>query len=217
MSRGIVYILTNPCLDGWVKIGMTDRNDIDRRLHELNSPANIPLSFRAYATYEVENPYAVEQSIHKIIDIIDNSLHAREQLSSGRVREREFFQMSAEAAYAVLLEIAKLRGDTDALTLVAPTEEQQEEEEISEGRRAPFAFDMVDIPVGSELTYVNDSSIRCTVCSNKHVQYQGEEYSLTALAVKLLGWAPGTAVQGPKRFKYGNETLWDRRLRLETE
>lgn len=30
MSNGIVYILTNPCLDGWVKIGMTERNDIEK-------------------------------------------------------------------------------------------------------------------------------------------------------------------------------------------
>ncbi len=27
MSKGIVYILTNPCLDGWVKLGMTKRNE----------------------------------------------------------------------------------------------------------------------------------------------------------------------------------------------
>ena len=27
MEKGLVYILTNPCLDGWVKIGMTDWND----------------------------------------------------------------------------------------------------------------------------------------------------------------------------------------------
>lgn len=32
MAKGLVYILTNPCLDGWVKIGMTERNDIERRL-----------------------------------------------------------------------------------------------------------------------------------------------------------------------------------------
>lgn len=32
MANGMVYILTNPCLDGWVKIGMTERNDIERRL-----------------------------------------------------------------------------------------------------------------------------------------------------------------------------------------
>ena len=29
MEKGFVYILTNPCLDGWVKIGMTERDDID--------------------------------------------------------------------------------------------------------------------------------------------------------------------------------------------
>ena len=40
MSEGLVYILTNPCLEGWVKIGMTGRNDIERRLQELNAPPN---------------------------------------------------------------------------------------------------------------------------------------------------------------------------------
>ncbi|RHU76804.1 GIY-YIG nuclease family protein [Butyribacter intestini] len=51
MEKGFVYILTNPCLDGWVKIGMTERDDIESRLRELNSPTNIPLSYRCYATY----------------------------------------------------------------------------------------------------------------------------------------------------------------------
>lgn len=26
MAKGLVYILTNPCLDGWVKIGMISNN-----------------------------------------------------------------------------------------------------------------------------------------------------------------------------------------------
>ena len=51
MEIGFVYILTNPCLDGWVKIGMTERDDIESSLRELNSPTNIPLSYRCYATY----------------------------------------------------------------------------------------------------------------------------------------------------------------------
>ena len=42
MEKGLVYILTNPCLDGWVKIGMKERDDIESRLRELNSPTNIP-------------------------------------------------------------------------------------------------------------------------------------------------------------------------------
>lgn len=61
MPKGIVYILTNPRLDGWVKIGMTDRNDIEHRLRELNTPSNLPLSYRCYATYEVESPAEVEK------------------------------------------------------------------------------------------------------------------------------------------------------------
>ena len=37
MAKGLVYILTNPCLDGWVKIGMTERNDIERRLRNIEN------------------------------------------------------------------------------------------------------------------------------------------------------------------------------------
>ena len=64
---GLVYILTNPCLDGWVKIGMTERDDIDSRLQELNAPSNLPLSYRCYAVYKVDNPLEVERRIHSLI------------------------------------------------------------------------------------------------------------------------------------------------------
>ena len=128
MSTGLVYILTNPCLDGWVKIGMTERNDIERRLQELNSPANIPLSYRCYAVYEVDNPLEVEKNIHSIIDRVDNSLHAREQLHNGRIREREFFRISPETAYGIFKDIANLRGDIENLKLFAPTENEAQEQ-----------------------------------------------------------------------------------------
>ena len=42
MEKGIVYNLINPCLDGWVKIGMSSRNNINERLAELNRPENLP-------------------------------------------------------------------------------------------------------------------------------------------------------------------------------
>ena len=120
MSKGIVYILTNPCLDGWVKIGMTERNDVERRLQELNSPTNIPLSYRCYAVYEVNNPLEVEKRIHSIIDRVDDSLHAREKLDNGRIREREFFKISPETAYGIFKDIAILRNDIENLKLRRP-------------------------------------------------------------------------------------------------
>ena len=40
----IVYVLTNPAMPGMVKIGMTDRPDVQRRMSELYS-TGVPLPF----------------------------------------------------------------------------------------------------------------------------------------------------------------------------
>ena len=57
MSKGLVYILTNPSLDGWVKIGMTERNDIERRLAELNAYKSLDREvIRFSAHYESTDP-----------------------------------------------------------------------------------------------------------------------------------------------------------------
>lgn len=217
MAEGIVYILTNPCLDGWIKIGRTDRNDIEERLTELNRPSNIPLSYRAYALYHVENTELVEKAIHNLIDIVDDSLHARETLASGRVREREFFKITPEKAYRIFAEIAKVRGDLDALKLVNVTEEEREEENIAaSSRRKPFKFSMVKIPAGATLSFIRDDSITCTVADeDNHVHYRGELLTMSALAQRLLD-TPYSA-QGPKYFVYDGEVLSDRRDRMENQ
>jgi T5orf172 domain. len=218
MAKGIVYILTNPSLDGWVKIGMSARNNIDDRLAELNRPANIPLSYRAYAVYEVEKPQEVEKHIHSLFDIIDESLHARETLSSGRVREREFFHISPEKAYAVFNAVSLLRGDKNSLKLITPNAEQIEEEQIAEQstRRTGFKFSMLQIPIGSELRFLHDEECVCYTKDMKNrIEYEGADYTLSGLAQKLLiekrGWKDDTAVAGPKYFTYQGNTLADLR------
>lgn len=218
MTKGIVYILTNPSLDGWVKIGMSDRNNIDARLSELNSPANIPLSYRAYAVYEVEKPQEIEKHIHNLFDIIDENLHARETLSSGRIREREFFRISPERAFAVFKVVSQLRRDENCLKLIMPNAEQIEEEQIAEQaiRRPSFKFSMLQIPIGSELKFLYDDSCVCyTKDMNNKIAYDGNEYTLSGLAQKLLvekrGWNDGASVAGPRYFIYQGNTLADLR------
>ncbi len=182
MSKGIVYILTNPSLDGWVKIGMSTRNDIEARLTELNRHENLPLSYRAYAIYEVEKPHEVEKHIHSLFDIIDESLHARETLSSGRIREREFFRITPERAFAVLQAVSHLRNDENCLKLITPNAEQIEEEQIAEqiARRPNFRFSMLQIPIGTELSFLYDESCICyTIDTNNKIEFEGEEYSLS--------------------------------------
>jgi len=196
---------------------MTSRNDIKARLNELNAPANIPLSYRAYALYHVDDPAEVERDIHELIDMIDDSLHARETLASGRIREREFFKISPEKAYTVFRKVAKLRGDSSSLESVEATPEEQEEEQVVK-RRQRFSFEMLDIPVGAELSFIRDDAITCTVAdADHHVKYSGELTTLSALASKLLGWSSTNSVQGPLYFVYDGEVLSDRRNRLESE
>lgn len=223
MSKGLVYILTNPCLDGWVKIGMTERNDIERRLQELNSPTNIPLSYRCYAVYEVENPLEVEKRIHCIIDRVDDSLHAREQLNNGRIREREFFKISPETAYGIFKDIASLRGDTNKLKFYTPTLEQSQEQEIAERKtkRSNNSFKLLNIAVGEEIAFLYYDTITAKVINDKNqVEYEGESYSVTKLACKLLieihGWAENLHVNGWMYFTKDGISLSDLRNSIES-
>lgn len=224
MAKGIVYILTNPCLDGWVKIGMTERNDIEKRLRELNAPTNLPLSYRCYAVYEVEDPVAVEKRIHSLIDRVDNSLHAREKLSNGRVREREFFRISPETAYGIFKDVASLRNDTENLKLRAPTSEQAEEEEIADNRtrRKNNSFRLLHIPVGEKISFLADENITAEVVDEKNkIRYKGKDYSVTALAQKLMietqNCSPNIHLNGWRYFVKDGRTLSELRELVENE
>lgn len=222
MSKGLVYILTNPCLDGWVKIGMTQRNDIEKRLQELNTPTNIPLSFRCYATYEVENPEQVEKSIHRLIDKIDNTLHARKTLDNGKIREREFFKISPETAYGIFKEVASLRNDTKNLKLYTPSKDESEEQELAESRtkRSNNSFKLLGIEIGENLSFLYDDSIVVKVADNKNqVEYNGKIYSITRLAINILidkyGWSENLHANGWRFFTKDGITLSDLRDRIE--
>lgn len=222
MSRGLVYILTNPCLDGWVKIGMTELNDIERRLQELNSPPNIPLSDRCYATYEVENPLEVERRIHSLIDRVDDSLHAREQLNNGRVREREFFKISPETAYGIFKDIAALMGDANKLKLYTPTLDQSQELELAENKtkRSNNSFELLNIGVGEEISFLYDDTIIAKVLNKKNqVEFDGIQYSVTGLARKILferfDWAENLHVNGWRFFTKDGISLSDLRDNIE--
>ena len=213
MSKGIVYILTNPSLQNWVKIGYSDKNDIQSRLNSLNASSAIPLSFRVYATLCVENAKEIEQSIHSLLDAIDPSLHSIEKLESGKERIREIFQISPEKAYLVFKEVSKLKSCEGDLKLNKPNEVEQEEEEIVNIRRGRITFKELKIKIGSELIFINDNNTKCITVNEKNtVVYNTRETTLSGLAEEKLGYR----ANGFKYFIFENETLWDRRIRLES-
>lgn len=216
MAKGVIYILTNPSFPDYVKIGYA--TDIEKRLKQLNRSETIPFAFRVYAIYEVDKGLS-DKELHKLIDTLNPELRTIETFD-GKERVKEFYAMTAEDAYSLLECIAKISGTGDRLKRMSPEGheilDQQIADEVKETvRRGPFRFSECGIPFGSEIEYVEDSSIRPVVIDDRHIEYQGETTSVSALARKLKGF--DHQVQGTLWFKYKGETLSERRDRLESE
>ncbi len=198
----IVYILTNPAFDGFVKIGKTV--DLAQRLRSLDN-TSIPLPFRCEFAARVTDADATDKLLY----------HA---FGDRRVRDnREFFEIDPVRVISAL----KLAGGRE----VTPTDDIGEDEAAVEAanrsarRQTPFNFEMMDIQPGSVLTYYDDDAITATVHSRNRIVFKDEVTSLSAAALILLhreGFNWVTA-NGPTYWLYDGETLPERRARMERE
>ena len=212
-NTGCIYILTNPSFPEYVKIGYA--SNLENRLKQLNRSETIPFAFRAYAIYEVEKALT-DKELHKLIDKLNPDLRTIETFG-GKERVKEFYAMSAEDAYGLLECIAKISGTTDRLKKMKPEgheiEDEKTAEEIKEtARRGPFNFSECGIPFGSELVFVDDAKIKVKVVDDRHIEYDGEITSLSALAQRLKKY--NHPIQGTLWFKYNGEVLSELRDRL---
>ena len=95
------------------------------------------------------------------------------------------------------------------------TDEQIAEEVKETARRGPFRFSDCGIDFGSEIVFVDDQEVKPIVIDDRHIEYNGETTSLSALAQRLKGF--DHPVQGTVWFTYKGERLSDLRDRLEKE
>lgn len=151
---GVIYILTNPSFPEYIKIGYAD--NLTERLKQLNRSETIPYSFRAYATYEVQNRLT-DKEVHNLIDKINPELRSVETFN-GKERVKEFFAMSAEDAYSILESIAKISGTEERLNKVSPTgaqvyEARQAEEIAINSKRSRFRFSELGIKPGEKIYF----------------------------------------------------------------
>ena len=93
---GFVYVLTNPCLPGLVKIGMTAAATVELRARQLSCSTSIPAPFDVVASIPCENPRECEAAIHA-------------ELASYRVHGKEFFELPCEMAVETCLRHAGVR------------------------------------------------------------------------------------------------------------
>ncbi len=219
-QKGVIYILTNPSFPQYVKIGYAD--NVESRLKQLNNSECIPFAFRIYATYEVAERLT-DLKLHSMIDRLNPNLRSIDEVD-GKKRVREFYAMSPEQAYSILETIAVLSGCKNRLHLYEPTVEEQKSEELAQEieeehieRLSPFAFSKCGIPVGATITFTcrgnANSGAQCVVVDDKTVEYQGRQWSLSALATEFTGSKHGVA--GPRYFKYNG--AWLNELRAKKE
>ncbi len=112
----IVYVLTNPAMPGIVKIGMTDKPDVQRRMGDLYT-TGVPLPFDCVIAREIEGKEAAE---------IERALHTA--FGPNRINSsREFFQVEPEQV-EVLLRVMPGRNvtpqDADQSTDLQPDDRE---------------------------------------------------------------------------------------------
>ncbi len=201
---GIVYLLTNPVMDGLVKIGRTE--NLDARVRDLSGFSGIPVPFEVFYACTVEDAPKVEAAIHDAFD--DHRIN----------RKREFFRIDPERILSAL-KLVEIKDVTPSDDLV---EDKQEQDSLDNERkrRSNFRFSMADIPIGAELKFVRNEEITATVHDNRNIMFEGQVTSLTQAALDVLERDYGIrrrAVPGPQYWVYEDESLAARRTRMESE
>lgn len=192
----IIYVLINEAMPGYVKIGKT--TDLESRIRSLDT-TSVPLPFECFYACTVKDAGYAEKQLH-------------DAFLDHRVRSsREFFEVSPERVVAAL-KLAELENVTPKKDFV---ESQEDQQALNQARtkRSVFNFKMVDIPVGSELTFARDENIKAKVIDNRSIELNGEITSLSGAAQKILNvdWP----AQGTIYWMYDGETLDERRKRYE--
>ena len=179
MEYGIVYLLTNPCIPGLVKICMTKQEDLEKRMKELYT-TGVPVPFECQFACKVNNKDCakIEKALHTAFD-------------PQRVnKNREFFKINVEQAKAIL----ELFHHTDVTEDVSEeiqndlTDDDKAASSKAQAKRPPLNFYEMGLQKGDILKWKDDPSITVTVISERKVSYNGEEVSISALSAQLKGY-----------------------------
>ena len=202
----IIYILTNEAMEGLVKIGYTTTS-VEQRIKELDN-SSLPLPFQCFYAGEVTDCAYVEAHLHKAF-------------ADKRVRsKREFFRVDPNQVRAAIM-IANPKDVTPKTDVVVDASDVQalQKAAVAQDKRTRLKFSELAIPPGAILVFVKDEKVTCTVVANGEVNFQNQIMSpskAALLAIQNLGykWA---SLSGSDYWKYEDETLTARRLRMEDE
>lgn len=206
-NKGIVYLLTNECMPGIVKIGMTSRADMDNRLKELYT-TGVPQPFECVYACKVDCFKELEQALH-------------EAFEPQRINpNREFFRIKPSQVIGIL----KLfnRGNITAEVVKEMENDISEEEQNNQRKkRCALNFFEMDLKEGDTLVYLHDDIYTCIVASARRVIFEGKETSLTAITHKLMDCKYAPQPTGHWTYEGRNQADlyedWQERLAKESD
>lgn len=179
MEYGIVYLLTNPVMPGLVKIGMTAQEDIDKRMKELYT-TGVPVPFECQYACRVKKSDCVK---------IEKALHTA--FTPQRVNaNREFFRIQVEQAKAIL-ELFHHEDVTESVSDEIENDLTDDDRVASikaSSKRPSLNFFEMGLNKGDKLVWKDDSEISVVIVSDRKINCQGEETSLSALSAQLKGY-----------------------------
>ena len=198
----IVYVLTNPSIPDIVKIGMT--TDLTTRMRSLYN-SSVPVPFECYFACTVNDMSFVEKQLHDGFD-------------DFRVNpKREFFRVDPERVVSILKMV--MIEDVTPKEDIVEDEIDQRSLDKEKKVRGRFNFDMINVPVGSVLSFVKDPTITSIVVDKHKIEFEDEIHSLSSSTLKIVHRMGYTwkQVSGPTYWMYEGETLTERRSRMEQE
>jgi hypothetical protein len=196
MSTGIVYVFSNPAMPSIVKIGLTEKDNIEDRLKSLFT-TSVPFPFECEYACKVADCQKVEAALHVAFD-------------PDRINpQREFFKTEPERVIAILrllsLEDITVKVNNDVAAQLDQVDVSAGEE-FKKARRPPLNFHTMGIEIGESLRFLDeDKAVEVEVISDRSVRYQDQEYSLTKLTQELLGL--DYAIQPTRRWSYKGRNL----------
>lgn len=192
----IVYVLTNPAMPGLVKIGKTTQLEVEDRMKQLYG-TGIPVPFDCAFACKVKDATEVEKALHFAF-------------GNSRINpNREFFKIEPERVISIL-KLLKVDEITNQFEKQIESEtdatDKQSAENLKEARRPRMNFVEIGIPIGSELNF-KGSDAKVLIISDKKVQYNDAECSLTAATRKVLGFADNYPLQPSPYWVFNGKTV----------
>ena len=200
-NRGIVYVLTNDAMPGFVKVGETNGDspsDVLRRMKELSGPTGVPLPFNCEYAAVVENYKHVEQTILKDI------------FGDRRVANREFLDDVSPPRVKAVLQLIAIDDVTPGKDDGDNTE--QSDAPLPKVRADNFRFWMARVPVGATIQWAENQEIEAEVVNDRQIRYEDELITISKAARAIKGWS---SARGSYYWLYKGETLQECRDRFE--